>query len=671
MQIHELNTFSGTPGANDYFATDNGADTSKISAADLYAPLNARIDNIIAGPAPSAEEIVDARLGADGVTYSSLGDAIRDQVGNLKSDLNQFKDGYHNLNLFADEAELLYENGYATIVNGKISPIQPSTNYNAYLLPVDGESIYTFTNCRFAFLVDSDKETAIGSLLQNVTQVNSTGASYICFSFVKTTYPIDSYIASKGTKLQTGFELPAWSDTFQNQIDAVDSRVYSIEYNSGVNLFGHAELLSDSGYGNIANGKLIITASSAYSAYLLPVDGSSVYTFTNCRFAFLVASDKETVIGSMLQNVTQINSTGASYICFSFDHNTFPVNSYEIYGIRSATRDKQKYKSVTGNLASGDNMQLLDVRNNLRKGERIVFEGNISSFDSLRIGLSFSTAVATDANQINTFRIDGTNISYYARSTSTPVVVAHGLSIADNIQIIWEMADTAVCKFTLFSGGNMFEHDFTNFVRQSIGNPFVLSVDTVLTECKLTWTCVDLIKDIWMFGDSYFAYDVNRWTYYLHQYGYDKHCLLDGYPGEGGTNGRVSFNNLLTFGTPKYAVWCLGMNDTSDSSTAPSTNWVTARDYFLLYCTQNNVTPIFGTIPTVPTINHEQKNAWIRSSGYRYIDFAKAVGASASGVWHSGMLSSDGVHPTAQGARALFARVLLDLPEVMVDDFDY
>lgn len=88
MQIHELNNFSGTPGASDYFATDNGTDTSKISAADLYAPLNARIDNIIAGPAPSAEEIVDARLGADGVTYSSLGDAIRGQVTDLKSDIS-------------------------------------------------------------------------------------------------------------------------------------------------------------------------------------------------------------------------------------------------------------------------------------------------------------------------------------------------------------------------------------------------------------------------------------------------------------------------------------------------------------------------------------------------------------------------------------------------------
>ena len=35
MQIHELNTFSGTLGAGDYLAIDNGTDTSKISADEF------------------------------------------------------------------------------------------------------------------------------------------------------------------------------------------------------------------------------------------------------------------------------------------------------------------------------------------------------------------------------------------------------------------------------------------------------------------------------------------------------------------------------------------------------------------------------------------------------------------------------------------------------------
>lgn len=89
MQIHELNNFTGTLGSGAYLAIDDGNDTGKISSQGLLAATEARIDNIIAGPAPSAEEIVDARLGADGVTYPSLGDAIRDQFTDVKSALNE------------------------------------------------------------------------------------------------------------------------------------------------------------------------------------------------------------------------------------------------------------------------------------------------------------------------------------------------------------------------------------------------------------------------------------------------------------------------------------------------------------------------------------------------------------------------------------------------------
>lgn len=99
MQIHELNNYNGNLDQSSYLAVDNGSDTGKVSITELLentnasvsqldAFLNGRIDNIIAGgEAPSASEIVDARYGANGVTYPSLGDAIRDQVNDLKSDL--------------------------------------------------------------------------------------------------------------------------------------------------------------------------------------------------------------------------------------------------------------------------------------------------------------------------------------------------------------------------------------------------------------------------------------------------------------------------------------------------------------------------------------------------------------------------------------------------------
>ena len=35
MQIHELNTFSGTPSSSDYLIIDNGTDTAKISSPQI------------------------------------------------------------------------------------------------------------------------------------------------------------------------------------------------------------------------------------------------------------------------------------------------------------------------------------------------------------------------------------------------------------------------------------------------------------------------------------------------------------------------------------------------------------------------------------------------------------------------------------------------------------
>lgn len=119
MQIHELNNFSGTLGSGSYLAIDDGNDTGKISKTQLFAATEARIDNIIAGPAPSAEEIVDARLGDDGVTYPSLGDAIRDQFSDVKSALNDIEENTDNLWTFGDTGSFVRNKNYASYALAK------------------------------------------------------------------------------------------------------------------------------------------------------------------------------------------------------------------------------------------------------------------------------------------------------------------------------------------------------------------------------------------------------------------------------------------------------------------------------------------------------------------------------------------------------------------------
>lgn len=624
-------------------------------------------------------------------------------------------------NIF-NESMLFEEGYYVSILNGKIAHTT-STAFNAYCIPVTKNTKYRFTQARFCALAKGNAlgADAVGTLEQNLTEIETGEAVYMFLTISNAATNI-SVKEMAETSTYTDFVLPDWLKTDTSELESGLESIESekVDKNgtwqvkpqnidgvtvSGGNVLEDAERIYCSqpgyvgggGYVTISNSKAVIANSANFCSFLIPVKSNTHYTANNpIRFAVLLKDLNtsgtspvmySTVVGSALANISSFDTGEADHIIVSWAYTTYPVDSFIISegntpttektitlpdwwtgGSTPTVVEKPKYASITGSLSSGGSLILPLTKNNLRKGERVVFEGNITSFDSLKIGL-VHTAPVTDSIGQNVFLIDGTNISYYSRLTNTPVTVPHGMTITDNVQIIWEMTAVATCKITLISDGNIFSHEFSSFVRQTVGFPFVLSVGTVLIDCKLTWTCTDLCKNIWMFGDSYFAYSEARWPYYLHQYGYDQNCLFDGFPGEGSVNGKVAFNNLLQYGTPKFAVWCLGMNDTTDSESAPATNWVTNRDLFLQYCQNNDVTPIFGTIPTVPAINHEQKNTWIRSSGYRYIDFAKAVGASASGVWFSGMLSSDNVHPTPQGARALFARVLLDLPEIMVDDW--
>lgn len=118
MQIHELNNYSGNLDSGAFLAVDNGSDTGKVPAtaltSDIQAAveqidsdLNARIDNIIAGgTAPSAAEVTDARRGASGINYASLGDAIRSQVEEIDEKLDDISVMYYGKNRYDKDAPL-------------------------------------------------------------------------------------------------------------------------------------------------------------------------------------------------------------------------------------------------------------------------------------------------------------------------------------------------------------------------------------------------------------------------------------------------------------------------------------------------------------------------------------------------------------------------------------
>ncbi len=241
----------------------------------------------------------------------------------------------------------------------------------------------------------------------------------------------------------------------------------------------------------------------------------------------------------------------------------------------------------------------------------------------------------------------------------------HGINIADYIYVQFEVNYAGTMKVVLASRSGVHSETFS-IGATTKGEVFAKSVSCNLLKCVLTWDCNDYGKRVWAFGDSYFSYYSNkRWPYYILRNYSGNRCpiLLNGYPGEASENALLDLKAALNHGTPKYLLWCLGMND-HDTDSAVNTVWLQTVTEVENICDEKGITLILCTIPDVTNAayNNTYKNQWILESGYRYVDLADVV----TGV--NGWLDADGVHPSEIGARLLASKVVADFPEILQYD---
>lgn len=255
---------------------------------------------------------------------------------------------------------------------------------------------------------------------------------------------------------------------------------------------------------------------------------------------------------------------------------------------------------------------------------------------------------------------DSVRVYRYLSASTLTERYRHGLDIAHYLTLMIDYGEASQASLVLISNDQTFQ---TPIQWWAGGAPYMTNESDGTVTATLTFTARDAQQPVWFFADSYFNWqNGSRWPYYLMQQGYTK-WMADHLPGENSKTGVLCFDNDLHLGKPQYAVWCLGMNDATDDDT-PDKVWLDAIQHFVSTCEEQGITPILSTTPNVPTKNHRMKNEWVRQSGYQYIDFATAVGSDNDDNWIEGMLSADGVHPTAKGAKALASQVLKDFPQL-------
>lgn len=667
----------------------------------------------------------DTNLSVSGMAADAK--ATGDEITDLKSALNEV--GTKSDNLFDKTAitpnTVFYSNGTTGLSD---------TYYVSDYIPVSGGIVYFYpasdNSLNRVFGYTSIGGSPTGLELGNYT-VNSSGYNYIRFS-AKNNY-LDVMMCSESelpVYTQFGYEKAATKkdlDALGVVVNSMDGYIDNIQtaigggteeetigtkktlntytsVTSGTNVRFGTVTSSDSGI--LKSIKLKAQTSGTGTVYL-GIYKNNIYKYIT-KFSVSVTAGENTLVngidftyspelpenaiigwlagpsiyynnnGETSLNLGALNAESSSYIVES--ENNYGVSIVGIITVTHPT-EIEKIEEIKSPYASANKAtftnEIFNVNTDtaIKKNLYLSFFGTITSFTDLEIGYAYFSSNTSYYDRIT---VTDTSITVANKNNNSVATYNHGLTIENNIAVIIKMKLDETADITIMSNGETWIQNVSWFRMISTVSPYAkVSSGTTLTDCKLTVSCADYDKFVYAYGDSYFNYAQERWIYYAAQHEFTDNMLLDAHAGEASPAALKCLKEDIKHGKPKYILWCLGMNDGSDTGDDPVAQWKNAIDKVIVTCKEINAIPVFATIPTVATNgtvtrNNENKNAWVRASGYQYIDFAAAVGAGSDGIWYDGMLETTGggvterVHPTAKGAKALFMQACVDFPQMIV-----
>ena len=594
-------------------------------------------------------------------------DELSGEVTDLKSALNNS----------VDVSALGWEIG--SLNSGSGSDQSSNTRIRSNYIPVTQGTTVKLTgnpNCLVVYSFDANKgylADTTWSSINNAFTVPS-GVSYIRILIRVSTSNqtiTSADVETQYSRCSIDLKLPQSVYTVLDAVDAVDNKIDDLAEitTKQVSEISSPELIwTDGGY---IDGYGNVQTNSSYSyTDLISVSPGDVLT-GNMRFVTAYKDTTTAVNSAFASDVsTYTVPTNIVYVRISrssiyknrplYRNHTATIiaNNRDIFGLNTSRNGTSGDRKTADSLSDGSIEFNTDA--NIRKGKTYSFYGKITSFNKVSIGCGTTSVNASH------IEIDTTNVKFINASAIINAA-AHGLTFSNYIYVIVDIDENAFPKVTVYTDGGNFQKTYAD---EWIGASSVINAtvdsSTTLTNCVLTYSTADVKKNIWYCGDSYMAVrDSGKLPSKLKYFNVFKNLNSIGYSGAGTENilpGVLKLFDKKLY--PKYLVWALGMNN-GDTSSAANTNWKSAYDMLTELAESGMFELILSTIPNTPTINNNYKNAIVRASGYRYIDFAAAVQtAEGESTWQTGMLSSDNVHPTAEGAKALATRLCIDFPEI-------
>ena len=313
------------------------------------------------------------------------------------------------------------------------------------------------------------------------------------------------------------------------------------------------------------------------------------------------------------------------------------------------------------------------------------------------VALVVGYSIDNYATLSNHFKVVGgtTNKFYYYSSAndSTPEEHAIGFSVNSDEEYLFVLTwnnDNGKFKLELFGQFNEYASWELDGNPGSIPMFYSETDDTLVESFQLSPQCYYDLNNakLGVFGHSFVQASTMRGSGLQYSFvgllasalGEDK-VLNFGLGGENYYNALSKLNNELLFvKNTEYALAYLGVNDVFGGITGAQLIQ-RAENFVARFKKQYNIVPILFTCqPSVPgntlagAYSGVQQaaldyNAWLRSSGYLYVDAEQAfvdINVKTTTPTNSniktGLFLADGVHPNADGHRAIFNRIKMDCP---------
>lgn len=503
--------------------------------------------------------------------------------------------------------------------------------------------------------VKNDGETQV-----NLYETYSTGGvahTIAAGQTIVTNYPVrairdDGHSGSYSIKF---VGVQASIDTLNNDVNVINYKLNSPEY-TGTASSTYAWLLD--GF-EIPAGSLVYNR-GAINLNLYENRSDSANYVTLLTGAKLVT----TFPVRALRSISMKGAYDLQVIGYNQSIESLEVSAKETTIVSNTIISKNK-ATVQASLGNGETISVSTFPKSNEVGDILTLYGEFGTFGN---GLIIGKGNANISSVY--FLIDSTNITpkRYNSSEVSGTPVAHGLTFSTFIKVVVEYTLNGT-KILIHTLNEVFTYTFEDY-KEPNGFPRVTSVGTELSNVVFTCINKNMQNPIWAFGDSYMDFtSLGRELYWLKEWGY-LNMLPNAFPGRDSTEALADVNRCLLYGTPKIIIWTLGMNDNQTQGTI--TTWQNNLNSLISLCQQKGIELVLATIPQPKSTSYRNKalmNAVVVASGYRYLDQNKALGANADGEWYGNgteydYQSSDNVHPSQYGAKAIATQMLIDIPEI-------